>query len=173
MRVKVAHHGVLRNRLSALLCTLLLLSTNLALSGDNKPAPDFTLPNEAGTNLSLSDLQGEVVMINFWASWCAPCRKEMPLLNALYKKYKPLGFTILGVNVDENSNDAYAMLKEIPVSFPVVFDSHGRIGKLYGLIAMPSTIFVDRNGMVRFAHAGYIDGDEKQYETYIKTLVRE
>lgn len=173
MRAKVAHHRVRRNPLTALFCALLLLITNLVLAGENKPAPDFTLPNEAGTNLSLSDLQGEVVMINFWASWCAPCRKEMPLLDALYKKYKPLGFTILGVNVDENSNDAYAMLKQIPVSFPVVFDSHGRTGKLYGLVAMPSSIFVDRTGKVRFAHAGYIDGDEKQYETYIKTLVRE
>lgn len=157
----------------SLILTLFALAPFVASAGDSQPAPDFTLPNQQKQEIKLSDLKGEVIMINFWASWCAPCRKEMPLLDAMYKKYKPLGFTLLGVNVDENSNDAYALLKDIPVSFPVVFDSHGRVGKLYNLVAMPSTVFIDRSGNVRFAHAGYTAGDEKQYEKYIKTLVRE
>lgn len=162
-----------KNLFGLLLAALLAGGPLTATAGDAKPAPAFTLPNQQQAQVSLADFQGEVVMINFWASWCAPCREEMPLLNGLYKKYKALGFTLLGVNMDENSNDAYAMLKEIPVSFPVVFDSHGRVGKLYGLIAMPSTVFVDRKGNVRFAHAGYAKGDEKEYEKYIKALVRE
>lgn len=159
--------------LSLIVLALLGSAPMIAVGGNNSPAPPFTLPDAQNAQVSLADFSGDVVMINFWASWCAPCRQEMPLLEALSKKYKPLGFTLLGVNVDENTNDAYAMLKEIPVSFPVVFDSHGRVGKLYNLVAMPSTVFIDRNGNVRFAHAGYTKGDEKEYEKHIKALVRE
>ena len=84
------------------------------------PAPDFTLRDASGAPVSLSDLKGQVVMINFWASWCGPCRQEMPLLEAIYQKYEPLGFTLLGVNVEEESADGQAWLEDRPVSFPGV-----------------------------------------------------
>ena len=74
-------------------------------------APNFTLKSRSGKNIKLSELRGDVVMINFWASWCGPCRKEMPLLEKIHKKYKRLGFTLLGVNVEENSRDAKNYLK--------------------------------------------------------------
>ena len=85
------------------------------------PAPDFTLKSQQGDNLKLSELRGKVILINFWASWCGPCRQEMPVLDELYRHYRSLDFTILGVNVEQNSDDARSLLKDVSVSFPVLF----------------------------------------------------
>jgi len=136
-------------------------------------APDFTLKSHTGENLRLSEHRGEVVMINFWASWCGPCRQEMPLLEELYAEYQPLGFTILGVNVEEDSSKARELLKEIPVSFPVLFDTQSKVSKLYDVIAMPSTVLVDRDGNVRYLHHGYKPGYEESYQEQVRELIRE
>lgn len=136
-------------------------------------APDFTLKSSAGENLKLSEFRGDVVMINFWASWCGPCRQEMPLLDELYNNYKPLGFTILGVNVEEDSGKAKALLKDIPVSFPVLFDTQNTVSRLYNVVAMPSTVLVDRDGKVRYLHKGYKPGYEQHYQEQIRSLIRE
>ncbi len=136
-------------------------------------APDFALKSHNGENLRLSELRGEVVMINFWASWCGPCRQEMPLLEELYSEYQPLGFTILGVNVEEDSSKAKAMLSEIPVSFPVLFDTRSQVSKLYDVVAMPSTVLVDRDGNVRYLHHGYKPGYEQTYQEQVRALIRE
>ena len=85
---------------------------------ENAPAPAFTLSAVGGQKVSLSQYKGQVVMINFWATWCGPCRQEMPLLDAMYKKYKKMGFTLIGVNVEPDSKAAEAFLKTMPVSFP-------------------------------------------------------
>ncbi len=136
-------------------------------------APDFTLKSNSGKNLKLSEFRGQVVMLNFWASWCGPCRQEMPLLDQIQKRYSSLGFTILGVNVEEDSNKAKAMLREVPVSFPVMFDTANKASKLYNVSAMPSTVLIDRNGNLRYMHKGYKPGDEEQYKKWVKQLVRE
>jgi len=137
------------------------------------PAPDFTLKSNSGSNLRLSEFRGEVVMINFWASWCAPCRQEMPLLDELYKQYQPMGFTILGVNVEEDSAQAKRMLKNIPVNFPVLFDNTSDVSKLYNVVAMPSTVLVDRDGNIRYLHQGYKPGYEESYQQQVRELIRE
>jgi peroxiredoxin len=136
-------------------------------------APDFTLKSHSGENLRLSEFRGEVVMINFWASWCGPCRQEMPLLEELYSQYQPLGFTILGVNVEEDSSKAKQLLKEIPVNFPVLFDNNSDVSKLYNVVAMPSTVLVDRDGNIRYLHKGYKPGYEEAYQQQVRALVRE
>ncbi len=136
-------------------------------------APDFTLKSSSGKNLRLSEFRGEVVMINFWASWCGPCRQEMPLLEELYNEYQPLGFTILGVNVEEDSSQAKQMLKDIPVNFPVLFDNESEVSKLYKVVAMPSTVLVDRDGNVRYLHQGYKPGYEEAYQQQVRALIRE
>jgi thiol-disulfide isomerase/thioredoxin len=136
-------------------------------------APDFTLNSHSGNNLRLSEFRGEVVMINFWASWCGPCRQEMPLLEELYTQYNPMGFTILGVNVEEDSSKAKQLLKDIPVSFPVLFDNQSKVSKLYDVVAMPSTILVDRDGNVRYLHHGYKPGYEQAYQEQVRALIRE
>jgi peroxiredoxin len=136
-------------------------------------APDFALKSNSGENLRLSEFRGDVVMINFWASWCGPCRQEMPLLDELYNEYKPLGFTILGVNVEEDPTQAKQLLKELPVDFPVLFDNQSQVSKLYDVVAMPSTVLVDRDGNVRYLHKGYKPGYENTYQEQVRALIRE
>jgi len=136
-------------------------------------APDFALKSHSGENIRLSELRGEVVMINFWASWCGPCRQEMPLLDQLYTEYQPMGFTILGVNVEEDPTQAKALLEEIPVSFPVLFDTRSQVSKLYDVVAMPSTVLLDRDGNVRYLHHGYKPGYENTYQEQVRALIRE
>lgn len=136
-------------------------------------APDFTLPSNTGENIRLAEHRGEVVMINFWASWCGPCRQEMPILDELYNRYGRAGFTILGVNVEPDPSDANKILKDIPVSFPVLYDTESKVSQLYKVEAMPSTVLIDRNGNMRYLHLGYKPGYEDAYREQIKELIRE
>ncbi len=156
----------------------LLLSALLGFSPTNADiskglAPDFALKSTNGKNLRLSEYRGDVVMINFWASWCGPCRQEMPLLEELFQEYEPLGFTILGVNVEENSADAKKLLKKIPVSFPILFDNTSTVSRLYDVVAMPSTVLVDRDGNMRYLHQGYKPGYIEKYQQQVRELIRE
>lgn len=159
-------------RLSAVLSFLFLIASANAGTISGKAA-DFTLKSNTGKNLRLSDFRGQVVMINFWASWCGPCRQEMPILDQLHKRYGKLGFTLLGVNVEQDSSKANAYLKDIPVSFPILYDTANQTSKLYNVSAMPTTVIVDRNGNMRFIHHGYKPGYEKDYKKQIKALIRE
>jgi peroxiredoxin len=136
-------------------------------------APDFALKSRNSGNLKLSEYRGDVVMINFWASWCAPCRQEMPLLNDLYEKYSDLGFTLLGVNVEEDSSKADELLKDVPVTFPILFDNKNEVTKMYNVVAMPTTVIVDRDGNMRYLHRGYLPGYEEEYKKQVKELIRE
>jgi peroxiredoxin len=153
----------------------MVLSTPFAATAaePGKPAPDFTLKSLGGKNLKLSEMAGSVVLINFWASWCGPCREEMPLLNSLHNKYEPLGFTVLGVNVEQDVKGAKGFLENFPVDFPVLLDSDNRVSEQYKVIAMPTTVVVDRDGNMRFLHQGYKSGDEAKYRQMVKELVRE
>ena len=137
------------------------------------PAPDFTLESAGGKNLKLSELRGEVVLLNFWATWCAPCQQEMPLLDQLYTQYRRAGFSLLAVNVDSDPAKAVAMAKKLRVTFPVLFDKGKRVSRLYDVDAMPSTLIIDRDGRVRFIHRGYRPGYGKIYQQHIKELLRE
>ncbi len=162
--------GYMRKSLAA---ALVLLATAVTAGTDQAPAPDFSLKSDSGENLRLSELRGEVVLINFWASWCGPCRQEMPVLSELHDKYKAMGFTVLGVNVEENSDEARKLLKDMPVSFPVLFDNDSSVSKQYDVAAMPSTVLVDRNGNMRYLHKGYKPGLEETYVQQVRSLLRE
>ncbi len=153
----------------------LLVPAALAAPGiaPGAPAPGFQLPSSGSGPLALSDLKGQVVLINFWASWCGPCRQEMPVLEQLYRKYKPAGFTLLGVNVEPKSGDALGFLKSTPVSFPILFDTASKVSTLYEVTGMPSTVILDRKGNVRYVHHGYKPGEEGEYLDQIRTLMRE
>ena len=164
------HHVSIR-----LLLTILLLGALGGVQADtvSGPAPDFTLPGNRGKNLKLSEFRGQVVLLNFWASWCGPCRQEMPALEKLQQRYQKLGFTILGVNVEEDSRQARAMLRDLRVSFPILFDTQNRVSQLYHVSAMPTTVIIDRDGNMRYLHKGYKPGDERIYKKWVKKLVRE
>lgn len=149
------------------------VSTLAASSLEGQAAPDFVLRSATGENLRLSEYRGDVVLINFWATWCGPCRQEMPLLDDLYGRYERVGFNLLGVNIDEDSRRAMQMVQELGVNFPVLFDENKAVSKLYEVEAMPVTILVDREGIVRHVHHGYKPGYEEKYLTEIRSLLRE
>lgn len=137
------------------------------------PAPDFTLKTAAGPNLRLAEQRGQVVMVNFWATWCAPCKLEMPHLNALYDKYRSTGFVLLGVNVDDDPAKAVAEAARMGIKFPVLLDTAKTVSKAYALNAMPTTVVIDRDGKVRHVHQGYRAGMEQLYDQQVRALVKE
>jgi peroxiredoxin len=137
------------------------------------PAPDFTLRSMSGPNLRLQEQRGQVVLVNFWATWCGPCRQEIPQLNKLYDKYRSSGFVLLGVNIDEDAKAATDLATKLGVKFPVLLDTDKKVSKLYDMSAMPATIVIDRDGKVRYIHRGYRDGYELTYDQQIRSLLKE
>ena len=126
-----------------------------------------------GTSGRLSQYKGQVVMVNFWATWCGPCQQEMPLLDQMYKKYKPAGFTLIGVNVDKEAPAVKELIARKPVSFPVLLDPANQVSKAYHVDEMPSSVIIDRKGEIRYIHRGYKPGDENEYQDRIRQLIRE
>ena len=170
--MKYPFHSISRLLLAAF--TLAMLAVNPAHStAIDGMAPDFTLKSTNGKNLKLSEYRGEVVLINFWASWCGPCRQEMPLLDELHNSYKSLGFTVLAINVEEDPGKALRLLEDLQPAFPVLFDNTSAVSKQYDVVAMPSTVLVDRNGNMRYLHRGYKPGLEEVYLQQIRELIRE
>jgi thiol-disulfide isomerase/thioredoxin len=168
--MKRASRGVL----AALLLAVAVAPAAIAGDAVGQAAPGFTLPvRGSGPPLALDKLRGQVVMLNFWASWCGPCREEFPLLDQMYRKYKALGFTLLGVNVEPDATDADGFIAKTPVSFPIVFDRESAVSKLYRVEGMPSTVLIDRKGVLRWVHQGYKAGDENEYLDQLRALLRE
>lgn len=158
--------------LGAAALALAAVGANAAVT-PSASAPDFTLPSLDGPNLRLQEQRGRVVMINFWASWCGPCRVEMPHLARLYEKYRGSGFTVLAVNIDESPQKAASLATQLGMRFPVLLDTDKKVSRLYDLSTMPSTVLVDRDGRVRYVHRGYRDGYEETYDKQIRELLRE
>jgi peroxiredoxin len=157
--------------ISALLCVPLTLQ---AVSHQDV-APDFTLKSLQGSNLRLDEYKGQVVLINFWATWCGPCRQELPLLDRIHQRYQDAGFAVLGINVEgaKKADEAQAMVSKAGVTFPVLIDEGQQVSELYALEAMPTSVVVDRDGVVRYVHLGYKPGDEAKYLEVVKQLIRE
>ena len=137
------------------------------------PAPDFTLPSLEGRNLRLKEQLGNVVLLNFWATWCGPCKQEMPHLNRLYEKYRASGFVLLGVNIDDDTRRAGELAAKLGLKFPVLFDTQKNVSRLYDVASMPATVIVDRDGRVRHLHRGYRDGVEATYDDQVRALLKE
>jgi peroxiredoxin len=156
------------------MAAIVVASTAFAAGGDaSGPAPPFTLTALSGQQGALSQYKGQVVMVNFWATWCGPCQQEMPLLDQMYKKYKPAGFTLIGVNVDKEAPAVKELLARKPVSFPVLLDPANQVSKAYHVDEMPSSVIIDRKGEIRYIHRGYKPGDENEYQDRIRQLIRE
>jgi len=152
---------------------LALASAAQAAVAPQATAPDFTLRSLEGRNLRLAEQRGQVVLVNFWATWCGPCKQEMPHLNRLYDKYRSSGFVLLGVNVDEDMRQASGTAAKFGLHFPVLLDADKSVVKLYDLNSMPATVLIDRDGKVRYLHRGYREGLEAAYEQQIRELVKE
>ncbi|GLQ30048.1 TlpA family protein disulfide reductase [Litoribrevibacter albus] len=149
----------------------LLFGMNLASAGQQ--ASDFALRSVADGNIRLSEYYGDVVMLNFWATWCGPCKQELPILEQLQKKFKRAGFTVLAINVDTPDVDVSGYLKEFNLSYPVLLDESHSVVKEYNIRAMPGSVFLSRDGEVRHVHLGYQEGDQQKYEQIIEALLKE
>lgn len=170
--------GIHKNVFPTILtAVIVLVSANvpeaLATPEKGKKAPNFTLRSNQGKVVRLSDLRGQVVLVNFWATWCGPCRQEMPLLDELNDKYRKVGFKVVAVNIDQDRKQAAAMGRSIKFRSPILFDDDQKVSRLYDLKGMPSTFIVDRDGVVRYVHVGYKRGYERDYETEIRALLKE
>jgi peroxiredoxin len=135
-------------------------------------ALDFQLPDLAGDLHTLAEHQGQVVVLNFWTSWCPPCREEMPALQRAYDRYGEQGLVVLGVNwtqVDER-RDVETFVSEIGLTFPILLDEQGQVAEgLYNILGLPTTIFIDRQGIVREVNIGALDLD--QLEIKVKSML--
>lgn len=159
-------------RCAASLALPWMAGTAAATVAPSAAAPDFTLRTMGGPNLRLQEQRGQVVLVNFWATWCGPCRQEMPHLNKLYDKYRAAGFVLLGVNVDDNSQHAGDVAQKMGLRFPVLLDSDKAVSRLYDLSTMPTTVLIDRDGRVRHVHNGYLAGYEDLYDKQIRGLLK-
>jgi peroxiredoxin len=121
----------------------------------NEPAPDFELELFTGEKMRLSDLKGKVVVLNFWASWCPPCRREMPGFEKTWQEYEERGVVFVGVAVQDHEPDSRAFAKEVGVTYPIGIDWDGRIFDKYRPTAMPTTFMINREGLVSRRIANY------------------
>ena len=159
--------------IAVVVATLCFSAANAARDLVGSEAPDFALRSSLGENLRLSEYRGQVVMLNFWATWCGPCRQEMPLLEDIYGRYEPAGFSLLAINLDEENEDALDMASALGVTFPLLFDDEKTVSRLYDIRAMPMTVLIDRDGRVRHVHQGYRPGYESRYLDEVRSLLRE
>jgi len=141
-------------------------------------APGAAIPGVAAPRLAdasqrvdFGKLRGDVVYVDFWASWCVPCRQSMPALEALFRKYQDRGFRVVGVNKDVATDDALRFLKRVNVSFPLVADTDDAVAKAFDVQAMPSGYLVDRKGVVRYVHRGFTADTAVELRTEIESLL--
>ncbi len=156
-----------------------IAATTVFASDAPKPAQDFAFVTTKGKHLQLSDLRGRVVVLDFWASWCVPCRKEFPFLIRLYEDFnlnsKTHSLEVIAINLDEHSDKMDKFLAGLyrTVPFMVTQDPKGKLPRLYKVDAMPTTVFIDRSGRVRYRHRGFKQSYKKIYEQELTELLNE
>ena len=131
-------------------------------------APDFVLRDLAGNDVRLSDYRGETVLLNFWATWCGPCRLEMPAIEGRYQAFKEDEFNVLAINFDESEDAVREFRDELGLSFPLLLDPGGNVQRLYRIRGYPSTVFIDPQGVVSIVHIGLLT--EGQLDNYLLEL---
>ena len=155
--------------LVALLAAASTVSAATQLRGSE--APDFVLKSLSGKNLRLSEYRGEVVMLTFWAAWCGDCRAQLEELGAMRDRYQDAGVELLAVSLDQNAKQAGEA--SVDVTFPVLHDAGGEVGRLYDVTKMPLMVLIDRGGVVREVFEGFRRGNEEQYLEHVQALLRE
>jgi cytochrome c biogenesis protein CcmG/thiol:disulfide interchange protein DsbE len=169
--------------LKLVLLALLLVSSALvaACTGSESAPPegvnegnrarDFTLENLAGDDVSLSALRGQVVLVNFWATWCAPCRAEIPGFEQVYQTYKDSGFVVLGVNLQESRDQVEPFVDAMDVTYPILLDQSGDVTQVYRTLGLPMSILVTPEGLVHTRHVGFLS--DSTLENYLRELLPE
>ena len=171
-------------RAAQLLCALLLSSsTGQALAGSpapqtlpsflGAPAPGFELPDTEGRTHRLADYRGQVVVLNFWATWCPPCREEMPAMERLHKMVAGEPIAVVAVNVGEDEDTIFLFTADYPVSFPLLMDQDGRVVQDYPVIGLPTTYIVDPAGIIRHRAVGTREWDAPELVDELRALLKE
>ena len=164
--------------LSSILSVLLIGSgahANKVKENDSFPAFKLSgLRDKRDKPVDLKSLKkrNKVIILDFWASWCGPCREAMPILDKIYSKYKKKGVTVIGINVDNDKGSGRKFTDEVKVQFPLVFDDGQKVSGKVGVPAMPSSYILDSSGKVRFIHKGFYPGDDKKFEAEIVELLK-
>jgi cytochrome c biogenesis protein CcmG, thiol:disulfide interchange protein DsbE len=157
---------------TAALSLALGFSVTMASALDvGQQAPDFDLPGRQGA-VKLSDYKGKTIYLDFWASWCGPCKQSFPWMNEMHTKYAAQGFAVVGINVDAKQSDATSFLEQTPAKFDVVFDSKGVSPRTYGIKGMPSSVLIGPDGKVLALHAGFKDEERGALEDKIKSALK-
>jgi len=161
-----------------ILATLVALFALTAQAGElkpykGKPLPDFSLLDLKGEKHSLSDYKGKVVLLNFWATWCPPCVKEMPSMQRLQDKYQGKDFEILAVNMGEDSTTIEIFLQKMTINFPILLDSDGAILKQWKIFAFPTTFLVDKEGNIAYALFGGLEWDSPEAVAVVEELMKQ
>ncbi len=151
----------------------LALPTQAETIPTGQPAPPVVLPSltEQGKTYDLAAMRGQVVYVDFWASWCGPCRVSFPIIDEIYGEFSSRGFQVLAINVDEYPEDAMEFLAELPVSYPVVRDAEGKAPGDFGILGMPTGFLIDQQGTVRKIHQGFRKSDAEWLRAEILKLL--
>jgi len=162
----------------AAISALVLVFASIVLARAPRPevghqAPDFALSALNGDVVRLSKFQGKVILLNFWATWCPPCRLEMPTMEQVYQEYRRRGFQIVAVSIDVGSKEEVGeFMKELGLSFPALHDPRMRVSDLYRVISLPTSFLIDRQGRIRFKEIGYRDWTEDAARKRLEELLR-
>ena len=138
-----------------------------------KVAPDIEVKLRSGGAFHPRDAKGKVLVLDFWATWCAPCKASFPKVDAIYKKHQAHGLEVIAINEDEDASKVQPFLDEVKPSFPIAFDNAGKGAEVFGVETMPSSFIIDRTGVIRYAHSGYHPDDSATIEAEIEELLAE
>ena len=177
MRYQVRIRESTSLNISAAIAIAVALALASSVQGDafsaepGQPAPDIAATDAQGQRLQIEGLRGKLVYVDFWASWCAPCRRSFPWMNAMQEKYGASGFQVVAINVDQKRADADRFLAQVPANFTIVYDAVGVTPKAYAVKGMPSSVLVDPQGRVLMVHAGFRDEDRAALESKIRAAL--
>ncbi|MES9990393.1 MAG: TlpA disulfide reductase family protein [Candidatus Thiodiazotropha sp.] len=149
----------------------LLFSGALQATSEPPLAPDFSLPGVTD-RVTLKSYKGMVVLLDFWASWCEPCRASFPWMNRMQAKYSAQGLQVIAINLDKDPALAEAFLNKIRVEFAIAFDPEGKVASLYGLQGMPASFLIDQQGRIHSSHVGFFHAEKERREQEIRKLLK-
>ena len=153
------------------LAAVVFLEFSRGASRSRFPAPEFALQSLDGRTLHLSDYRGKIVFLNLWATWCPPCREEMPSMERLHRRFEPQGLVMLAVSEDSDVTQVRPFVNEMKLTFPILLDPQGRLGPKLGVTGYPETFVIDRNGQVIHHFIGPEDWDSRQSLDYFGSLL--
>jgi peroxiredoxin len=157
--------------LTVVLACSALLATGVHALDEGARLPEIGLTDLSGNRVDLGSLKGKVVVVDFWATWCAPCKQELPILEKLWQKDRAKGLVVVGVSVDQEAANVGAFVKQLKLSFPVVHDKAHAVADRVKPPRMPSSYIVDRNGVVRHVHGGFRADDAGKIESEVNALL--